>query len=136
MQEAPSIPCEYAENVERAARTPIRDICHVHPNECTKQYLPSKLDITHISEDHQQELCSILPEGYFVERLWQTEPVEHQIYLRDNKPVRQPLYHVPERLLHVLREELDMMLQLRVIEPSFCEWRSPIILVPLSPGQV
>lgn len=55
--------------------------------------------------------------------------VEHRIPLRDGKPVRQPSYQVPELLLPVLREKLDMMLQLGVIEPSFaCAWSSPIIL--------
>lgn len=72
--------------------------------EYRKQYLPgceqeSKLDLSHLSEDHQQELCSILCEGIFMEKPGRTELVEHPIVLRDEQPVRQPSYWVPECLL-------------------------------------
>lgn len=54
----------------------------------------------------------------------------HHIALKDSTPLCQPVYRVPERLLLVLKKELDMMREMGVIEPSVSEWSSPIILVP------
>ncbi|KAL2103518.1 hypothetical protein ACEWY4_000386 [Coilia grayii] len=109
--------------------------------ECREQYLPcwgegATLDLSHLSEDHQRELTAILPEGLFVEQPGRTEMVEHRITLKDQQPVRQPCYRVPESLLAVLKDELDMMLELGVIEPSSSEWNSPIILVPKKDGHL
>ena len=107
--------------------------------ECSEQYLPGRdegrtLDLSHLSKDRQQELTAILPAGLFVEQPGRTEMVEHRITLKDQQPVRQPCYRVPERLLPVLKEELDKMMELGVIEPSSSEWSSPIILVPKKDG--
>lgn len=107
--------------------------------EYSEQYLPgrdekSKLDLSHLSEARQCELSHFLPEDLFVERPGRTAVVERWIVLKDEQPVRQSSYRVPERLLPVLQEELDMMLQLGAIEPSFSEWSSPIILVPKKDG--
>ncbi|KAL2095611.1 hypothetical protein ACEWY4_007759 [Coilia grayii] len=82
-------------------------------------------------EEHQHDLYNVLPEGLFTQRPGWTE---HQVALKDDHTVRQPSYRVPERLLPVLKEELDIMLQLGVIQPSFGEWSSPIILVPKKDG--
>ncbi len=46
---------------------------------------------------------------------------------------RQKSYRIPERLEMVLKDELDIMLSMGVIEPH-SEWCSPIVLVPKKDG--
>ncbi|KAL2077811.1 hypothetical protein ACEWY4_027315 [Coilia grayii] len=63
-------------------------------------------------------LYNVLPEGFFTQRPGRTELVEHQVVLKDDHPVRQPAYSIPEG----------------VNEPSFSEWSHPIFLVPKKDG--
>lgn len=60
----------------------------------------------------------------------------HNIVLKDNKPICQPAYRVPERLLSVMKDELEAMQRLGVIESSTSEWSNPIVLVPKKDGSL
>lgn len=60
--------------------------------------------------------------------------MHHHISLKDPTPLQQPVYRVPERLLPVLKKELDMIREMGVIEPSASDWRSPIILIRKKDG--
>ncbi len=84
--------------------------------EPAEQYLPgpeleNQLDLDHLCEEKRMEV------------------VQHHISLKDSKPLRQPIYRVLERLLPVLKKELEVIREMGVIEPSSSEWSSPIILV-------
>lgn len=50
-----------------------------------------------------------------------TGMIHHHITLKDPKPIRQPVYRLTERLLPVMKEELETMQSLGVIEPSTSE---------------
>lgn len=46
------------------------------------------------------------------------------------------MYRVPERLVPVLMEEVQVMIDLGVIEPSTSEWSSPVFLVVKKDGSI
>ncbi|KAM7394882.1 hypothetical protein PAMA_006561 [Pampus argenteus] len=58
-----------------------------------------------------------------------TTLVEHVVRLKDNQPVRQRPYRVPQQLVDKLKQEIEEMLKLGVIEPSNSEWCSPVVIV-------
>ncbi len=70
------------------------------------------------------ELLRILPLHLFLDTPGRTEVVQYHITLKDPKPLCQPVYRLP-----ILKKELEVMREMGVIEPSFSEWSSPIILV-------
>ncbi|KAJ8250945.1 hypothetical protein GJAV_G00215140 [Gymnothorax javanicus] len=107
----------------------------------SEQYLPGrenegKLDLSHLPEGRRGELLNILPDDLFTEWPGRTALVEHRVVLKEGQPIRQPCYRVPERLLPVLKEELEVMQEMGVIEPSYNEWSSPVILVPKKDGSL
>ncbi len=102
--------------------------------EIEEQYIPgdpgkSELSLDHLTEEQKQQLVACLSEQLFVESPGRTDLICHSIALNDPKPIRQPVYRVPERLLPVMKEELENIQHLGVIEPSTSEWSSPIVLV-------
>lgn len=112
-------------------------VCSVKNEEDqTDQFLPqngddtnNNLDLSHLSPERQRELLAIVPTGLCMDQPGYTTMVEHSITLKDATPVRQRMYRVPERLLPALKEELEGMLSLGVIERSQSEWSSPVVLV-------
>ena len=78
----------------------------------------------------QQKLKELLDPDLFQERPGYTSVVHHDITLTENAPARKKSYRVPEHLLPALKQELDIMLSLGVIEPSTSEWCSSVVLVP------
>lgn len=107
--------------------------------EADEQYIPghpgkSELNLDHLTENQKQQLMGCLPDQLFMDSPGRTDLISHSIILNDLKPIRQPVYRVPERLLPVMKEELETMQTLVVIEPSTSEWSSPIVLVPKKDG--
>lgn len=78
------------------------------------------LDLSHLSLTQQQELQAVVPPDLFQEKPGATNLVEHDIRLRDS---------IPQELVPVLEEEIAVMLELGVIEPSTSEWSNPVVLV-------
>ena len=54
--------------------------------------------------------------------------------LGDGALARRMSYWISERLLGPLKEEVDEMLEMGIIEPSKSEWCSPVVLVPKKDG--
>ncbi len=109
----------------------------------TDQFLPPNtgdfqihLDLSHLSSEMQKQLLAIIPPGLFQDKPGFTSVVEHNITLKDPSPARQRMYRVPERLLPALKEELEVMKSLGVIERSQSEWSSPIVLVLKKDGSI
>lgn len=77
-----------------------------------------------------------IPHQLFINSPGKTDLVQHHIYLKDNKPIHQHPYRVPQKLLHLLKEEIEAMQKLGVIEPSSSEWNNSIVLVPKKDGTI
>lgn len=64
------------------------------------------------------------------------EVTQQTIHLTDSTPSRQRPYRVPEKLSKPLKEELQTIKQLGVIEPSSSEWSSRIVIGPKKDGSL
>ena len=65
-----------------------------------------------------------------------TDVVQHEIDTGDNKPVRQALRPQPLAMLPMIDEQLDEMLELKIISPSRSEWASNVVMVKKKDGSL
>ena len=65
-----------------------------------------------------------------------TGTVEHKIELLEDAPVKQPYRRFPAPLQKELREEIDKLLDMGVIEPSNSAWSSPLVPVRKKNGKL
>ncbi len=93
---------------------------------------PSVVSLTHLEDSKRKELQHLLSQfpALFCQRPGRTELTHHTIHLSTPSPSCQRPYRVPERLVEPLKEEIKMMKELGVIEPSMSEWSSPMVIVP------
>ncbi len=80
--------------------------------EVEEQYLPnfhsdSEFNLQHLSEKQKHQLLECIPDQLFMGTPGRKDLVIHAIILKDPKPVRQSVYHVPEILLSVMKQELQ-----------------------------
>ncbi len=99
---------------------------------------PSVVSLTHLEDSKRKELQHLLSQfpALFCQRPGRTELTHHTIHLSTPSPSRQRPYRVPERLVEPLKEEIKMMKELGVIEPSMSEWSSPMVIVPKKDGSL
>ncbi|KAK7915896.1 hypothetical protein WMY93_011657 [Mugilogobius chulae] len=97
---------------------------------------PAAIDLSHLSPPQQDELKPLLNADLFQETPGFTSLVQHQIRLKQDAPKRQRSYRIPERLVPVLKKEIELMLELGIIEISDSEWCSPVVLVPKKDGSL
>lgn len=92
---------------------------------------PSEPLVAHLSADQAADLRQIFREvpSLFAAEPGKTTLIEHVIRLKDRTPFRQRPYRVPQQLVAQLRQEIESMLELGVIEPSTSEWCSPVVIV-------
>ncbi|XP_043083900.1 uncharacterized protein LOC122330719 [Puntigrus tetrazona] len=97
-------------------------IKQVKEEEDSDQYLPQSasgdVDLSHLSPQQRQEVRDLCVPEVFSEYPGFTTLIEHNIVLKPNAVVRRMSYRVPERLQQALKEEVDLMLRLGIIEPS------------------
>uniref|UniRef100_A0A3B3HAG4 Gypsy retrotransposon integrase-like protein 1 n=3 Tax=Oryzias latipes TaxID=8090 RepID=A0A3B3HAG4_ORYLA len=109
-------------------------------DEVDEQYLSSTLspnqDLDHLSKEQQLQVRALCSTPVFQENPGRTDIIQHDIILKDGAVVKRRSYRLPERLLTNLKEEVDLMLSLGVIEPSKSEWCSPVVLVPKKDGSI
>lgn len=63
-----------------------------------------------------------------------TELVEHEVRLTSDEPVRLKPYPVPHALKEGIKQEIESMLKLGIIEPSESNYSSPIVIVKKPDG--
>ncbi|KAI4881763.1 hypothetical protein NFI96_000363 [Prochilodus magdalenae] len=63
-----------------------------------------------------------------------TAVTQHSIRLSKDEPIRQTTCRVPARLVPELKNKVEEMLKMGIIEPSDSEWCSPVVLVPKKDG--
>ncbi len=108
--------------------------------ESNEQYFPTVMsspifpELSHLTSEQQENLQLRVPEGLFSDRPGRTGVMQHDIRLLSPGPVRQTCCRVPARLIPELKNEVKVMLEMEVIEPSRNEWCSPVVLVPKKDG--
>ncbi|XP_073803353.1 uncharacterized protein isoform X2 [Danio rerio] len=115
-------------------------VCRVGEEESDEQYLPEPnvgdLELDHLSEAQQSQVRAVCTSDVFSEFPGFTKLIQHDIVLKPEAVVRRRSYRVPERLQEKLKEEVEMMLHLGIIEPSHSEWCHPVVLVPKKDGSI
>ncbi len=87
----------------------------VHTEEdAEEQYLPvqqdeSSLDLQHLSAEQREQLLESIPQQLFRNSPGKTDLVQHHIYLKDDKPIHQYPYRVPQRLVPVVRKVMKTL---------------------------
>ena len=63
-----------------------------------------------------------------------TDILQHHIETRESRPVRLPPYRLPHAYRDTVEKELKEMEACGIIEPSFSEWASPVVLIKKKDG--
>ncbi|KAI4894224.1 hypothetical protein NFI96_007333 [Prochilodus magdalenae] len=94
--------------------------------------------LSHLTPKEQMSLTGVFHHypSIFQMKPGHTNMAQHTIHLKEESPIRQRPYRVPERLLEPLKMEIRTVLDLGVIEPSDSEWCSPIVTVPKPDGSL
>ena len=94
--------------------------------------------VAHLTSEQVDQLLSVFKEvpSLFAARPGKTAVVEHVIRLKDVNPIRQRSYRVPQHLGEKLKQEVEEMLKLGVIEPSNSEYCSPVVIVLKKDGSL
>ncbi len=66
--------------------------------------------------------------------LGRTSVVQHRIDTGDAPPIKQRAYPIPQAQKALVKEHIDHMLEMGVIEPSVSPWASPIVIVKKHDG--
>ena len=102
-------------------------------------YVADDFQFQHLSEQQRLDLSQLLSEfrGLFNDRPGRTTLASHHIELKPgSRPVRQSPYRVNPEKADLIREELDKMKDMGVIEDSYSPWASPVVLIPKPDGSV
>jgi hypothetical protein len=110
-------------------------LCPLPLGEETYQNVDINPDLT---ESCKQDIESLLEEfsDVFTDIPGNTTLIEHNIQLTTTDPIRVKGYPVPFHLRETVKEEVEKMLQLGVIEPSNSPFASPIVLIRKRDGTV
>lgn len=99
-----------------------------------EQYFPVKtehhaVDLQHLEPEQRKQLKQLVDPELFQEGPAFTTRVQHDIILRQDTLAKQK--SIPERMIRVLKDELDTMKDQGIIDASDSEWCSPVVLVPI-----
>ncbi|XP_038133893.1 uncharacterized protein LOC119797016 [Cyprinodon tularosa] len=97
-------------------------IHRVEEEEEVNDYLPSVtssvLDLSHLTSEQQSQVTPLITSDIFQECPGRTTLVEHSIVLKPDAAIKRMSYRIPERFRVELKEEMDLMLSLGIIQPS------------------
>uniref|UniRef100_A0A3P9DVA4 Protein kinase domain-containing protein n=1 Tax=Maylandia zebra TaxID=106582 RepID=A0A3P9DVA4_9CICH len=106
----------------------------VDEEEEVNDYLPSVtvsvLDLSHLTSEQQSQVTPLINSDIFQKYPGRTSLVEHDIVLKPDAAVKRMSYRIPERFLVELKDKVDLMLSLGIIQPSTSEWCNPLVLAP------
>ncbi|XP_071487443.1 uncharacterized protein [Diadema antillarum] len=90
-----------------------------------------------LDEEKMKEVKSLLLEfsDVMTDVPGRTDIIEHAIELKTNEPIRSRPYPVPRSLKETIREEVNTMLRMGVIERSTSPYASPVVLVKKKDGK-
>lgn len=110
----------------------------VDEEELQEQYFPSAMDtsvypdLSHLPAEKCQELQEHMTKELFSLKPGCTRLIKHHIRLHasEQQPIRDNTCRIPAKLVPELKQEVEEMLAMGIIEPSRSEWCSPVVLVP------
>jgi len=104
-----------------------------------KQSELNKINIGQVASDFKQKLLDLLTEYsdlFASERTGTTDKVTHVIDTGNHPPINQPPNRSSPLTRKIIEEQVQKMLQARIIQPSKSPWTSRIVLVRKKDGSV
>lgn len=105
--------------------------------EAEEQYLPGTVsqpsppvDLNHLPVEQRAQLQPLCDSELFKSQPGYTELIKHRIVLKENAQPKRMSYRIPERLQTAFEDEVKLMQQMGIVEPSKSEWCNPVVLVP------
>ena len=91
-----------------------------------------------ITEPQKQQVRELLSEfsDVFSGSPNLTHVVTHKIDTGDSPPIRSSPYRIPQKLEEEVNREIEKMLEMGIIRPSFSPWASPVVIVPKPDGTI
>ena len=91
-----------------------------------------------LSQDQRVTLQGVLEvfSDAFQDNPGRTSVIEHVIETGSAQPVRLPPYRLPHAYRQAVKDELEEMISLGIIEPAASEWSAPIVLVKKRDGSL
>ena len=89
-----------------------------------------------LSEDQRHMLKDLIQRypDVFTDMPGETGVIQHRVKLTDDTPIRCKPYPLPYAMREELRNEVDSMLEMRVVRPSTSAYASPIVMVKKKDG--
>ena len=102
------------------------------------QMAMDEIETPGLGSEERQQLLEVMEEfpAIFSSTPGRTSLTHHQIHVEDTVPVRQKPYRVPYSKRVMVKQELEKMLEAKVIQPSTSPRASPIVLVEKTDGSV
>ena len=94
-----------------------------------------------LNKEYQDEIIKVLEQNIEIiatssEELTPSDLSPHKINLKAGaKPIKQRAYRLSKLKSDILKEELTKLIEKGLIEPSYSEWSSPVVLVPKKNGK-
>ena len=109
--------------------------------EWTSEGTMEKIDSVEMSDftpTQKQELAEVIKsfQDVFNANPGRTSVSEHHIHVAEPTPIHQKLYCLPYSRREVVEEEVQKMVEAKVIHPSCSPWASPIMRVEKKDGTV
>ncbi|XP_076031965.1 uncharacterized protein LOC143019869 [Oratosquilla oratoria] len=92
----------------------------------------------HLSNDQASDISSLLTDysDIFSDHPHPCSAVEHDIETNGARPIRQRPYHLNAFKKEYVREEVQRLQEVGIVEPSSSPWASPVVLVPKPDGSM
>ena len=92
------------------------------------QMTMDEIETPGLGSEERQQLLEVMEEFpvIFSSTPGRTSLTHHQIHVEDTVPVRQKPYRVPYSKRVMVKQELEKMLEAKVIQPSTSPWASPL----------
>lgn len=89
-----------------------------------------------LSHEENQRLDMFLRqhEDVFIPNGKPTTQTEHIIDTGSHRPISVPPYRLPPAKTQILKEEINKMLEERIIKPCMSPWSAPVVMVPKKDG--
>jgi len=106
-----------------------------------QEYINIENFINTLNKKYRDQIIKFLEDNIviiatFSEELTSSNLSPHKIHLKPGaRPIKQTFYRISKLKTDILKEELTKLINKRLIEPSYSEWSSPVVLVPKLNGK-
>jgi len=101
-----------------------------------REYIHNEKFTNTLNKKYRDQIIKLLEDNIVIiaassEELAPSNLSPHKIHLKPGaRPIKQKFYRISKLKTDIHKEELTKLINKRLIEPSYSEWSSPVVLVP------